>query len=189
MTLLLRLSDKDMAKATQAGAFRSQLARASGVGNQKIDLNRSDSEIDIDGIKSEMAVAKVFELEYDPFHFGVDTGVDLWSGDISIDVKSTRHDNGHLIFKNTDAFKSNVAILCVVKGITVKVCGGIERVSFKKNHKRIKFNSNYPSCPAVTQEELQPVEDIWRLMIKSKFATEGTALYDYKSFPFVDKKG
>ena len=64
MTLLLRLSDKDMAKATQAGAFRSQLARASGVGNQKIDLNRSDSEIDIDGIKSEMAVAKVFELEY-----------------------------------------------------------------------------------------------------------------------------
>ena len=49
--------------AEQAATLRWQLARASGIDNQRRDA-RSDADIDLIGVKAEMAVAKVLQLPY-----------------------------------------------------------------------------------------------------------------------------
>ena len=63
MVLDVRLTRAEMAMAEQAATLRWQLARASGVGNQRRDA-RSDADIDLIGVKAEMAVAKVLQLPY-----------------------------------------------------------------------------------------------------------------------------
>ena len=63
MVLDVRLTRAEMAMAEQAATLRWQLARASGVDNQRRDV-RSDADIDLIGVKAEMAVAKVLQLPY-----------------------------------------------------------------------------------------------------------------------------
>ena len=57
MVLNVRLTRSEMSEVKQAAALRWQLARASGVVNQRQDI-RSDADIDLLGLKAEMAVAK-----------------------------------------------------------------------------------------------------------------------------------
>ena len=109
--MLVKLSPKEMSICEQAAALRWQLARASGVVNQRRDQGRTDADLDLLGIKAEMAVAKVFDIDYTPFQLGVDNGKDLWLGNISIDVKATFYKNGKLLFKTRDAFKAHCAVL------------------------------------------------------------------------------
>ena len=169
MSFKIYFSPKEISMAEQAGAFRSQLARASGVKNQRIDPIRSDEEIDIAGIKAEMAVAKLYQLDHDPYHFGIDSGVDLWSGETSIDVKSTFHPNGHLVFKSLDAFKADIAMLCIVQDNVVKVTGGCERHWFMENHVSRTFSKNKKvSFPSLTQGDLEPVDQIWSILTHAR---------------------
>ncbi len=169
MSFKIYFSPKEISMAEQAGAFRSQLARASGVKNQRIDTTRSDQEIDINGVKAEMAVAKLYQIDYDPFHFGIDSGVDLWSGETSIDVKSTFHPHGHLVFKSLDSFKADVAMLCVIRENVVKVVGGCEKHWFMENHVNRAFSRNKKDAyPSLTQGDLEPVDKIWNLLTHAR---------------------
>ena len=51
--LKVRLSRQEMLECKQAAALRWQLARASGVANQRKDSNRNDNDVDLLGIKAE----------------------------------------------------------------------------------------------------------------------------------------
>ena len=101
--LNIRLTRSEISEAKQAASLRWQLARASGVANQRRD-NRSDGDIDLLGVKAEIAVAKILNLPYRASALGIDSGADIWADDIGIDVKSTFYQTGKLLFKSLDAF-------------------------------------------------------------------------------------
>ena len=109
------LSPREVSDCEQAAMFRWQLARASGVVNQRRD-DRSDNDIDLLGLKAELAVSKLFNIKHDVFRFGVDSGIDMWLDDFSIDVKATFHKNGHLLFKDIESFRSDFAVLVTQEG-------------------------------------------------------------------------
>ena len=59
--MLIKLTDKDMADCRQSANLRSTLARASGIINQQRDT-RSGVDLDFLGIRSEVAVAKLYDV-------------------------------------------------------------------------------------------------------------------------------
>jgi|TARA_R110000824_G_scaffold97751_1_gene233452 hypothetical protein len=155
----VRLSPKEITECERAAQLRSMLSRASGIVNQRKDSSRSDYDIDLTGIKGELAVAKVYQAEFNVFNFGVDSGVDMFIEGIAIDVKSTTHLNGKLLFKSKESFKSPYAILAIViDPDIVRIAGWISRVSFAEEAK--VFNANKTSL-AMTQEELKSPESFW----------------------------
>ena len=96
--MLVQLSLKEMSQCNQAAAMRWQLARASGIVNQRRDQVKSQQDLDLLGVKAEVAVSKVFNIPHQ-HAIGVDDGCDLWLDDISVDVKATFHKSGRLLFK------------------------------------------------------------------------------------------
>ena len=109
--MIVTLSRKELSDCKQAATLRWQLARLSGVTNQRKDKGRTDQDLDFLGIKAELAVSKVFDLDFNPFQLGVDDGADMFLHNISIDVKSTFYPHGKLLFKSKKSFKSNCSVL------------------------------------------------------------------------------
>lgn len=160
--MLVQLNSREVGRCKQAAALRWQLARASGVVNQKRDGGREDGDLDLLGIKAEVAVAKLLGIsDYNPFEFGVDCGHDMAMGDITIDVKATFYRSGLLVFKTLDSFRSSTAILVTGKedGDVMNVVGHCPRAEFMARHKVIDLGHG-PGV-GVTQEELRPIENLW----------------------------
>lgn len=158
--MLVKLSPKEMSVCEQAANLRSQLARTSGVVNQRRDQGRTDKDIDFLGVRAETAVAKVFDIEYTPFQLGVDSGKDLWLGDISIDVKATFYTDGRLLFKTRDAFKAYCAVLvCEHTPEILDVVGCITRKDFCIECQ--EGDLGHGVGVYVEQENLQPLHDLW----------------------------
>jgi hypothetical protein len=85
--MLVKINHQNLSKCRQAATGRWQLARMSGVGNQKRDTGRSDNDIDFLGVRAEYSVAQIFQLDYEPTALGIDAGMDMWCADVSLDVK------------------------------------------------------------------------------------------------------
>ena len=160
--MLVKLSPKEVSMCEQGATLRWQLARVSGVVNQRRDQGRTDDNIDFLGVKAEMAVAKVFGIEYSPFQLGVDSGKDLWLGDTSIDVKATFHKKGKLLFKTLNAFKADYAILVCENGPQLlDVVGYIPREVFCMECQ--DDDLGHGACVSVEQYALQPIHELWRI--------------------------
>ena len=156
----VRLSPKEISICKQAATFRWQLARASGVVNQRRDQGRNDNDLDLIGIKAELSVAKVFDIDHNPFQLGVDSGEDMWLGDISIDVKSTFYPDGRLLFKDINAFKASCAVLvCQEDEDTYNVSGYCSRDRFKKDSRQMDLGHGMGSV--MDQIDLSPLEKLW----------------------------
>jgi hypothetical protein len=160
MSLNVRLGRSDLAAAKQAAALRWQLARASGVQNQRKDA-RSDADIDLLGIKAEIAVAKALHLPYRASDLGIDSGADMWSDDVSIDVKSTFYQTGKLLFKSLDAFVAEYAVLVTASGEedVMRVIGGMGRDRFKTDAVEVDLGRGL--CWVAPQDILTPIEVVW----------------------------
>mgnify|MGYP007032528097 FL=1 len=63
--MIVRFTRQDLSECEQAASLRWQLARAAKVANQKKDPTRSDHDIDLLGVKGELAVARVFQIDHD----------------------------------------------------------------------------------------------------------------------------
>ena len=128
----IKLSKKELSEVNQIASLRWQLSRASGVVNQRKDNNRSDDDVDKLGYAGEYAVAKLFNLHFNPSILGIDDGFDLWINDLSIDVKTTFYETGVLLFKSKDAFKADVGILVTATGSQniFKIAGFISQKLF-----------------------------------------------------------
>ena len=165
--MIVKLTDRELALCKQAAAARWQLARASGVVNQRKDGNRDDFTIDYLGVRAEQAVAKVFRLDYTPSVIGIDDGSDVWFEDISVDVKSTFHPDGKLLFKSLDAFKSDVSILVTAvkeEGHEVvdemEVVGWITKGEFVELANQVDLGHGL--CYVMEQDELHGLETLWK---------------------------
>ena len=154
--MIIKLTDEDLDKAQGLASARWQLSRASGVINQRKD-KRSDEDIDFLGIKGEIAVAKLFDIKVT--FSGIDTGIDLWWYGIGIDVKTTFHDSGHLLFKSKDAVKAPVLIMATEYSENkIRIPGWVKRKEFIENSKQRDFAPDAWSMP---QEELHDIRDFW----------------------------
>jgi hypothetical protein len=158
--LSIRLTRSEISEAKQAAALRWQLARASGVANQRRD-NRSDGDIDLLGVKAEIAVAKALQLPYRASALGIDSGADIWADDVGIDVKSTFHQTGKLLFKSLEAFVAEYAILVTASGEedVMRVIGGMGRDRFKTNAVQVDLGRG--PCWVAAQDTLTPIEGVW----------------------------
>jgi hypothetical protein len=163
--MLVTLSPKEMSKCNQAATLRWQLARASGVSNQRRDKGRSDADLDLLGVKAEVAVSKVFNLDHD-YSMGVDDGSDLWLDDISVDVKATFHKGGRLLFKKRSSFKADCAVLvCQIRPDQFNVAGYASKATFLKKSKELDLG--HGKGWAMDQDELSPLERLWFASRKS----------------------
>ena len=158
------LDKMEISQAIQSGGCRSQLSQLSGKSAPQVDKCRSNDDVHIEGMKAEMAVSKIFQLEHNPYAFGIDTGQDLWCDNKSIDVKATKYATGKLIFRNLNVFKADIAVLAIVDGYTIKVVGGCTRDFFVENHVMEKLNPAYPPTATLDQKKLSSVEDIWKML-------------------------
>ncbi len=170
--MLVKLSPKEMSICEQAAALRWQLARASGVVNQRRDQGRTDADLDLLGIKAEMAVAKVFAIDYTPFQLGVDNGKDMWLGDISIDVKATFYKKGKLLFKTRDAFKAHCAILvCENAPEILDVVGYVPKATFCNDCQ--EGDLGHGVGVYMEQDTLRPIHDLWRVSTEHRLKFDG----------------
>jgi len=157
--LLITLTREEVAQCQQAAALRWQLARASGVVNQRKDTDSSDGDIDFVGIRAELAVAKALKVDYSPQSLGIDAGVDFFYEGIAVDVKATFHAEGHLLFKNPEAFVADIAILVTAteKVETMAIKGWISRDKFLDT--AIKQDFGKGDCYIV--KRLSSIENLW----------------------------
>lgn len=156
----VRLTRQELADAKQGAALRWQMARASGVGNQR-RADVSDNDVDLLGIKAEIATAKLLSLHYNAAKLGIDDGSDLWFGDTSIDVKATFHQSGRLLFKSVDAFRADCAILVTAtdQEDVMAVVGGVSRKAFAERH--TVEDLGHGQCCTMPQSAVWPIEQMW----------------------------
>ena len=158
-----------MLECKQAAALRWQLARASGVANQRKDSNRNDNDVDLLGIKAEIAVSKVLGCNHNVFQLGVDDGVDMFLGDISIDVKSTFHENGKLLFKSLEAFRANCSVLVTAsdQDDVMIIAGYVPKKIFKAD--ALETDLGHGNCFTMEQIYLRPIEGLWKVHQEMRF--------------------
>ena len=160
--LKVKLSKQEMHQCTQAAALRWQLARASGVTNQRKDRGRSDNDIDLLGLKAELAVSKVLGCDHNVFQLGIDSGADMFLNKISIDVKSTFHERGVLLFKSLEAFKAHCSVLVTAtdEPDVMAIVGFTPRGRFYQQ--ATESDLGHGMCFIMEQKDLMPIEGLWK---------------------------
>ena len=83
--------------------------------------------------------------------------VDLWLGDWSIQVKSTKYDNGRLVFNSKDEMKALIDVLtiCNIQKQTVNIVGYISNKDLQQKmyEKDLGFGVRY----CIDQDELKDI--------------------------------
>lgn len=157
-----------MSEAKQGATMRWQMSVASGIAEHK-KSPASSRDIDLLGIKAEQAVAKLLSIDYTAARMGIDDGVDIWFGDIGIDVKATFHQSGKLLFKSLDAFRADVAIFVTStdEDNVMFVVGGIGRASFAEMHQVVDLG--YGPCCTMDQDKLWPIGEMWSRLCEWRY--------------------
>jgi hypothetical protein len=159
----VKLSKAEVSVCEQAAALRWQMARSSGVADQQ---KAPQDNIDLLGIKAELAVSKVLQLPYSPTALGIDNGTDMWAGDWSIDVKASFHERGRLLFKSKESFRADMSVLVTATDdpAVMFIEGGISHKRFMAEAKAV--NLGHGVCWIVERHELTPIEEIWLAITK-----------------------
>ena len=171
----IRLKDSEIASCKQFAALRWQLARLSSVKNDRRDSSRTDNDIDLLGIKAELAVAKLFDIPFDLSSMGIDSGNDMYidagNREVSVQVKSSFHPSGRLLFKSLESFSSDIAIL-------VTASKDDDRVMIVKGwiSKKEFININYKKDLGhgegfmVDQDSLGDLPTLWKHIMTARFS-------------------
>jgi len=162
--MIVTLSKQDEAQCQQASRMRYQMNRASNIQQQR-KAPKAAGNIELLGIRCECAVARVLDVDFHPYHLGIDSGVDLFAGDIAIDVKGRNHGNG-LIFQSKSRFKADVAVLVEAEGDALRIIGCASKQSFFKSAQTRDFG--HGECAFLPDENLEPIERLWRLMTERR---------------------
>ena len=111
--------------------------------DRKLDRwNNTQHEADLLGVMGEYVVAKYLKIPLDTeVNLQGDGGeVDLWLGDWSIQVKSTKYKSGRLVFNSKKEIKALIDVLtiCTIETKTVDIVGYIShkdllRKMYEKN--------------------------------------------------------
>ncbi len=143
------------------------IERFAGVEPKKVGNNINTNTL---GCKAEYAVARVLGTELPKLNFLSDNGVDLWSGDVSIDVKYTTSEGGDLIFNTADNFKAMVSVLVAKTSQpdVMRIVGWTNKSDFVLSAKKKDFG--YGERMAMACKHLRPIEELWRKITERKYA-------------------
>lgn len=163
--ILVWLDKHEMFECQHAAANRWRYARSTGIENKRADGSRSDNDVDVLGIKGEVAVAKLLGLSYDRiFTVGTDDGSDLNFKGITIDVKSTFHEGGRLLLRRE--LRSEVAVLVVpTKDDNVMRVVGYTDAKHYERHKVVDSIGGKPT-ECLRQDALLPIDMLWSMGVK-----------------------
>mgnify|MGYP000548409581 CR=1 FL=1 len=98
-----------------------------------------------------------------------DGGVDLWLGDVTIDVKYTARNTSKLIFDSASKFKSQVAVLVTAtsNNDVMEILGWCSKNKFIEVSYIKDFG--YGERLVMDADKLQPIEQFWLKYTQSKF--------------------
>lgn len=163
----IKLDRQELSIAKQASALRYQLARAAGVEDKLIGTNHSTADVDLVGIKAEIAVAKLFGCDFDPNTLGIDSGVDMYvkglSGEMAVQVKSSHHAHPKWLLIKADPDDDwDVAILVAStdSSCTMNIVGCISKSRCVDGQEIVDLGHGRSS--AVSVKHLKDVKELWR---------------------------
>ena len=159
--MLVELSKSDLHRAEVLGRDTVKICEMQGFLPRLENESQDRVKANQWGFKAEFAVARLFDLELPTLTVVTDGGVDLWMGDLSIDVKFTNAMRGPLVFDSMEKFKADIAVL-VGKTDThniLSVNGLVSREDFEK--KAYKRDVWYGERLVMDEGDLSPIEHLW----------------------------
>lgn len=167
-----QLSKQDIHASELLGRDTVALCKKMGFSPRLENDRQSREEANILGFKAEFAVARLLGLDTPTLNVLSDGGVDLWAGDVSIDVKFTNKERGPLIFDSMDKFKATVAVLV---GATddpsvMRINGAITREKFEWACYRHDFG--HGEREVMDADALYPIEWLWLNLMKKKYGAK-----------------
>jgi len=129
------------------------------------DLQRwrnTQEEADLLGVMGEYGVAKYLKIPFDmSVNLTGDGGsYDMYLGDWSIQVKSTKYDTGRLVFNSLDEIQALINILVVVdiEYKLVKIIGYLSKRDIKKCIYEKDLGHGIRYC--IDQDQLKPISEL-----------------------------
>ena len=167
--MLVRLSAEDVHNSTVMGCDTVALCKMQGFPPRLENDNQSREEANALGFKAEFAVARLLGTSLPTVTVVTDGGVDLWFGDVSIDVKFTNRPDGDLIFDNMDKFKARVAVLVspTEESDVMSIKGWMGRPEFEI--RATGRDLGYGDRLVISQKDLRPIESLWRKLNEALF--------------------
>jgi len=156
--MIVKLSRQEESQCKQASRMRWQISRASGIEEQR-KAPQGAGDIDLLGIRAECAVAKALGLDFNPYHLGIDSGADLFAGDVSIDVKA-RFSGGYTLFRTPEKFRADVVVSCEQVKDTIGIVGWASKQRFLERAQVQDFG--HGKTIALPDSELTDISVLWR---------------------------
>ena len=165
----VRLSKRDLLEAELMARDTVFMLEKLSVSPRLENKNQSRLDANIMGFMAEFAVCRVLGAEAPRLNFATDGGVDLWLGDVTIDVKYTSKKTSKLIFDSVDKFKSQVAILVTATDNmdVMEILGWCGKGRFIEDSYGKDFG--YGERLVMDADKLQPIEQFWLKYTQSKF--------------------
>lgn len=162
---IIELTEAEEQFAERIAKLRSEVNRKAGTKDQRIDQSRDSDEIELLGIKGEIAFAKFMQIPLQTEYFlkdGPDPGFDFKWNDLTVDVKTSIYSTGVLLFKSFAAFKAKTAVLITKesKANAFRIVGIISRERFFKVYEWITLTSSAVPRPSCKQSELAPIAQL-----------------------------
>jgi|14BtaG_2_1085337.scaffolds.fasta_scaffold24644_3 hypothetical protein len=165
--MIIRVSHRDRHEADLLAQDTVKLLESMGVSPRLENEKQSRIEANRLGFMAEFAVCRLFDAEPPRLNIATDGGVDLWLGDISVDVKFSK--TGSLIFDSADKFKANLAVL--VTSTEDPECmlleGWIGKTAFVRDAYAKDFG--YGERLVMGSSDLTPMPRLWELIMERKF--------------------
>lgn len=165
--MLIRLSKADMHESRMLAVDTVALLEHMGKGPRLENPRQERVNANWWGFMAEFAVCRVFGLELPRLNVATDGGVDLWLGDISVDVKFSQ--TNKLIFDSEEKFRANVALLVVPGGEAdvLELAGWIGRTAFLENCGKHDFG--YGERLVMDADNLNEVCRLWHRITERKY--------------------
>lgn len=162
----MRLTDLEQSLARQLAEGRASVSRGAGIKSRKVDTNRTDAEIDLQGAGAELAFCKMFNVypdldthSYAEFDCVTRTG-------LLTDIKSTTNPNGRLLappWKSKN--KAEVYVLMIGEFPEYRCAGFIEASKLFDQAFRTQIHSK--PVQAAPQKDLSgadALEDLFNIL-------------------------
>jgi len=165
----VRLSKRDMLEAELMARDTVFMLERMSISPRLENKNQSRLEANIFGFMAEFAVCRVLDTEPPRLNFATDGGVDLWLGDVTIDVKYTARNTSKLIFDSVSKFKSQVAVLVTATSNmdVMEILGWCSKNRFIEESYKKDFG--YGERLVMDADKLQPIEQFWLKYTQNKF--------------------
>lgn len=163
--MLVELSKADVHRAEVLGRDTVKLCEMQGFKPRLENEDQNRVEANQWGFKAEFAVARIFNLDPPDLTVVTDGGVDLWMGDLSIDVKLTNATFGPLVFDSMEKFKADMAVLVGRTGMdnVLSVNGFVWREEFED--KAFEHDFGYGKRLVMKEKDMGSVERLWFIQV------------------------